>query len=55
MNPGYAPTYIELGRAYEAAGDASKAAESYDMYVQLAPNFSDSTAVRQRVQQLRRK
>ena len=53
MNPAYAPTYIELGRAYESSGNAQKAAESYETYIQLAPNFSDSTAVRRRAKQLR--
>jgi hypothetical protein len=53
LNPNYAPAYIELGQTYELAGNPVKAAESYDTYLLLAPNFADSTEVRARVEKLR--
>ena len=55
LNPSYAPTYLEVGRAYEAAGNATRAAAAYDSYVQLAPNFADSQAIRERAGALKRK
>ena len=53
LNPNYAPTYIDLGLAYEAAGKFAKAADAYDTYLLLAPNFNDSNAVRARANQIR--
>ena len=53
LSPGYAPTYLELGRAYEAAGNAGKAADAYETYLLLAPNFADSDEIRRRVQRER--
>jgi Flp pilus assembly protein TadD len=54
INPNYAPIYAELGAFHESNGDAAKAAQAYDTYLTLAPNFADSNQVRERVQQLRR-
>jgi tetratricopeptide (TPR) repeat protein len=53
LDPNYAPTYPELGLAYEAQGNPTKALEAYDTYVLLAPNFSDSSGVRARAARLR--
>jgi tetratricopeptide (TPR) repeat protein len=49
----YAPIYAELGMFYEAARDQARAAQAYDAYLLLAPNFADSAEVRKRVQALR--
>jgi hypothetical protein len=35
------------------AGNPVKAAESYDTYLLLAPNFADSTEIRARAEKLR--
>lgn len=53
LNPNYAPTYVELGLAYEASGEYGKAAAAFDAYLLLAPNFADSNAVRTHVEQIR--
>jgi Flp pilus assembly protein TadD/uncharacterized caspase-like protein len=53
LNPNYAPTYLELGEAYVAARQYAKAAEAYDAYVLLAPNFADATDVRARADRAR--
>jgi tetratricopeptide (TPR) repeat protein len=53
LNPNYAPTYLELGEAYAAARQYAKAAEAYDAYVLLAPNFADATDVRVRADRAR--
>jgi Flp pilus assembly protein TadD len=50
LNPNYAPTYLELGRAYEAAGRSANATEAYETYLLLAPNYADSDEIRRRVQ-----
>jgi uncharacterized caspase-like protein/tetratricopeptide (TPR) repeat protein len=55
LDPNYAPSYLELGQVYEIQGNATKAAEAYDTYVLLAPNFADTAAVRARANQIRRK
>jgi len=48
VNPNYAPTYLEIGQIYEAARQFPKAAEAFDIYLQLAPNFADSVEIRAR-------
>ncbi|HUQ95782.1 MAG TPA: caspase family protein [Bryobacteraceae bacterium] len=53
LNPGYAPTQLELGRAYEAAGNSAKAADAYEAYLLMAPNFADSDEIRARAQRYR--
>jgi Flp pilus assembly protein TadD len=53
LDPTYAPTYSELGLAYEAAGDLAKALEAYDNYVALAPNFADANEIRSRANRIR--
>lgn len=53
LNRNYAPIYTEIGQFYESAGDSTKAAQAYDSYLILAPNFADSTEVRKRVQAVR--
>jgi len=53
VDPNYAPTYAELGLAYEANRDIPKALEAYDTYVLLAPNFVDSNGVKARAARLR--
>lgn len=54
LAPGYAPTYLELGRAYEEQRSPEKAAEAYETYLLLAPNYGDSEEIRGRTQRLRR-
>ena len=49
----YAPIYAELGQYYEAARDTARAAQAYDTYLLLAPNFTESAEVRKRVQAIR--
>ncbi|MBZ5625211.1 MAG: caspase family protein [Acidobacteriia bacterium] len=53
LDPNYAPTYLELGQAYEAGRNFAKAVEAYDTYTLLAPNFADTNAVRNRADRLR--
>ncbi len=53
LNASYAPAYLELARAREAAGQFTQAAEAYETYVLLAPNYADSDAVRSRARQIR--
>jgi uncharacterized caspase-like protein len=53
LDRNYAPIYSELGFFWEAAGDRAKAAQAYDSYLLLAPNFSDSGEVRKRIQEIR--
>ena len=53
LNPNYAPTYLELGEAYTAARQYTKAADAYDAYVLLAPNFADANDVRSRAERAR--
>ena len=53
LDPNYAPTYAELGLAYEEDRNMAKALEAYDMYVLLAPNFVDTNGVRARAARLR--
>lgn len=53
LNPNYAPAYMGLGLTYEASGNPVKAAEAYDLYLLLAPNFADSTEVRSRTERIR--
>lgn len=49
----YAPIYAELGQFYESVRDPAKAAQAYDTYLLLAPNFADSGEVRRRVSAIR--
>jgi tetratricopeptide (TPR) repeat protein len=49
----YAPIYSELGQFYESVHDPSRAAQAYESYLVLAPNFADSTEVRKRLQGVR--
>ena len=53
LDANYAPAYVELGLVYEGQRNFTKAAEAYDTYVLLAPNFSDTNAVRTRAGRLR--
>jgi uncharacterized caspase-like protein/tetratricopeptide (TPR) repeat protein len=53
VDPNYAPTYTELGLAYEADHNTAKALAAYDTYVLLAPNFVDADGVRARAARLR--
>ncbi len=53
LNPNYAPAYLELGRAYESAGTFAKAAEAFETYLLLAPNFADSDEIRARARRFR--
>jgi len=49
----YAPIYAELGLFYDSLHDSAKAAQAYDSYLLLAPNYADSAEVRKRVQAIR--
>ncbi|HYI97246.1 MAG TPA: caspase family protein [Bryobacteraceae bacterium] len=53
IDPNYAPIYSELGQYYEAAREFAKAAQAYDSYLLLAPNFVDSADIRKRAQRSR--
>jgi tetratricopeptide (TPR) repeat protein len=53
LHPNYAPTYSELGLAYEAAGDFAKSVEAFDAYVNLAPNFAGTNEIRSRAERIR--
>lgn len=53
LNANYAPTYLELGLHREARRDYARAAEAFDAYLTLAPNFADSTDVRARAAKIR--
>jgi tetratricopeptide (TPR) repeat protein len=55
LDPAYAPTYLELGQAYEAARNIPKALDAYDAYTTLAPNFADTNTVRAHADKLRGK
>ena len=53
LDPTYAPTYLELGQAYEMERNFPKAVEAYDAYVLLAPNFAYTDSVRVHADRLR--
>lgn len=50
LDRNYAPIYSEIGQYYEATRDYGRAAQAYDAYVLLAPNFVDSNEVRRHAQ-----
>jgi tetratricopeptide (TPR) repeat protein len=53
LDANYAPTYLELGTHYEEQGDYARAAQAFDTYIALAPNYADSGQVRGRAQRNR--
>jgi Flp pilus assembly protein TadD len=53
LDQNYAPIYSELGQYYESTREFAKAAQAFDSYLLLAPNFADSAEVRKRAQQNR--
>ena len=53
LDANYAPQYLEAGLQAEAEGNFPAAAQAYDTYVTLAPNFGDTLQVRQKAQQAR--
>jgi Flp pilus assembly protein TadD len=53
INPNYAPAYLELGRTYEENRAFGKAAEAYETYLLLAPNYGDSDEIRARAKRIR--
>jgi uncharacterized caspase-like protein/Flp pilus assembly protein TadD len=53
LDPNYAPTYFELAAHYEAQEDHAQAAQMFDVYLVLAPNYADSNQVRARAQRNR--
>jgi Tfp pilus assembly protein PilF len=53
LDPNYAPTYFELAVHHEAQGDHAQAAQMFDVYLVLAPNYADSNQVRARAQRNR--
>jgi len=48
LEANYAPTYFELAMHYEAQRDFARAAQAFDTYLLLAPNYADSADVRAR-------
>lgn len=54
LDPNYAPAHLELGQSRESLGKLAAAAEAYDTYVLLAPNYAGTEGVRARAAQLRR-
>lgn len=52
-DPNYAPAYLEIGNFYESQRDYARAAQAFDLYLLLAPNFGDSAQVRERSQRNR--
>ena len=53
LDRNYAPIYSELGQYYEGTREFAKAAQAYDSYLLLAPNFVDSADIRRRAQRSR--
>ena len=53
LDPNYPPAYLELGQAREMLGNKAGAAEAYDSYVLLAPNYAGTEDVRARAARLR--
>jgi tetratricopeptide (TPR) repeat protein len=53
LDANYAPTYFELATHYEAQRDYAQAAQAFDTYLLLAPNYADSTQVRARAERNR--
>jgi tetratricopeptide (TPR) repeat protein len=51
--PNYAPTYLEQGNFYEAQRRYVQAAQAFDAYLTLAPNYGDSAQVRTRAERNR--
>ncbi len=49
----YAPAYLELGAYFEERKDYERAAQAWNAYLLLAPNFADSAQIRQRMQRNR--
>lgn len=49
----YAPIYSELGLYFESTREFAKAAQAFDSYLLLAPNFADSAEMRRHAQQNR--
>jgi len=54
LDANYPPAYLELGQARELLGNPVKAAEAYDSYVLLAPNYAGTEEVRARAARLRK-
>ena len=54
LDPNYAPAHLELGQSRESLGKLAAAADAYDSYVLLAPNYAGTEGVRARAVQLRR-
>ena len=53
LDPNYAPTYLDIGNYFESRQDFARAAQAYDIYLSLAPNFADSAQLRTRSARLR--
>jgi tetratricopeptide (TPR) repeat protein len=49
----YAPIYTELGLYFESRREFARAAQAFDAYLILAPNFADSAEVRRHAQKNR--
>jgi tetratricopeptide (TPR) repeat protein len=53
LDANYAPTYMDIGNYFESHQDYARAAQAYDIYLSLAPNYADSAQVRARSARLR--
>jgi Tfp pilus assembly protein PilF len=51
-SPRYAPLHLKLGRTYDRLGQAERARDEYNKYLDLAPNAKDRNEVFRRLSQL---
>jgi tetratricopeptide (TPR) repeat protein len=51
-SPKYALLHLKLGRTYDRLGQAERAREEYNKYLDLAPNATDRTEIFRRLSQL---
>lgn len=54
LDPNYAPAYLELAAYLEGQRDFSRAAQAYEAYLTLAPNFESSAAIHERAERARK-
>jgi eukaryotic-like serine/threonine-protein kinase len=54
LSPDQARSYRGLGFGYQALGQTSKARESFEMYLLLAPKAPDATTIQDRLKRLRK-
>jgi lipoprotein NlpI len=54
VDPNYPPLYLEAGLFYRDAHNYEKALEAMNTYLLLAPNYADSSQVRQSAEEMRK-